>query len=82
MRKLNEDAMQLQQQLLAEALRVYEKAESVPVIQKGSNEWIAWRNFRTENGLPVTFMDRCDRWTVPTVWPGHDRSRAKFKRAA
>lgn len=42
---------------------------SIPVICRGSDEWKAWRQWRKDHKLPVSFMDQRERWTVPTVWP-------------
>lgn len=40
-----------------------------PVLERGSQPWEAWRQWRKDQGLPTGFMDRQEQWTVPTTWP-------------
>lgn len=47
----------------------FAKNRQLPVIERGSDEWHAWRRWRMENGEPVGFMERQERWTVPAKWP-------------
>lgn len=43
--------------------------KALPVVKRGSDEWLAWRQWRRDNGLSVGFMERQDIWTVPTIYP-------------
>ena len=44
----------------------------LPVIERGTPEWEAWRAWRIEYGLPVALMDSRGRWTVPSEYPPVD----------
>lgn len=47
----------------------YERDGVLPVLDRGTAAWNAWRSWRAQNGLPTDFMDRQERWTAPTVYP-------------
>ena len=55
---------------------IYARDGELPVIERGSAEWNAWRAWRVENGLNVSFMNRQERWTVPLRWPPTDLESA------
>ena len=48
----------------------------LPTVERGSPEWTAWRQWRKDHGESVGFMDRLDRWTVPTAYPPIDLDEA------
>jgi len=50
----------------------HKRDRTLPVISKGTNEWGMWRSWRQRMGLSVTFMDTCDRFTVPCELPPED----------
>ena len=44
----------------------------LPVIDRGSPEWDAWRAYRSKYGAPNGFFDSREKWTVPTEMPPQD----------
>lgn len=52
----------------------------LPLVFPGSPEWDAWRAFRVEHRLGVSFMDTCaiygKPWTVPTRFPPNQEEAA------
>lgn len=48
---------------------VFAVEKKLPVLEKNSDPWRAWKQWRKDHGLPVGFMKRQDRWTVPAIWP-------------
>ena len=51
--------------------------EDVPVIRKGSEQWIEWTDYFHSLGVhwALELMDGRDTWTVPTEYPGQFDSR-------
>ena len=60
---------------------VFKRKKELPVILRGSNQWSEWRRWRVDNGLPVAFMDRQERWTVPLEYPPLDLGAAETEYA-
>ena len=48
------------------------KGQKLPVIERGTPEWDAWRKYRADRGIPNSYFDSADRYTVPTQWPPDD----------
>lgn len=61
---------------LGETIYKRQKPSPLPVLEHGSPAWRAWRQWRLDHDLPVAFMDRQQRWTVPTEWPPSDLDTA------
>lgn len=68
------DELRSKLQLLAE--QRYRRDGTLPVLDRDSPAWKAWRDWRQSNGLSVNFMDRQDKWTVPTEYPPVDMNMA------
>lgn len=44
----------------------------LPVVERHSHPWLAWYYWRKKHGLPVRFMAKRERWTVPVEYPPTD----------
>lgn len=60
------------QKLFALADREMAANGRLPVVEKGSKPWAAWREWRVRNNEPVGYWDRANSVTVPVLWPPAD----------
>lgn len=70
----------IQQKLFSLGRIAFESDGALPVLYRGTESWLSWRDWRIEWGLPVSFMDSQVTWTVPQaippVWDKPDGIRA------
>lgn len=53
------------------ALKNSRTGDRLPMLQRETPEWRAWRTWRIEHKEPVNWMDRSEEFTVPCTWPPH-----------
>ena len=41
----------------------------LPILERNSPQWNAWHAWRKEHNEPVGYMDKVERFTVPSEWP-------------
>ena len=49
--------------------KIYAVEGKLPVLDRDTDAWKAWRGWRIKNELPVGTMDSLWRWTVITLYP-------------
>ena len=70
---------EMEERLQALGKNVFAREGSLPVIERDSDQWTAWRRWRVEHGMSVNFMDTRERWTVPLEWPPSDLEAAEIE---
>ena len=77
--KFGENLHGVAKRLFQLSKKIHAAEGELPVLdrQDDKSQWLAWRSWRKDNGLSVSFMDKQQRWTVPTKWPPVDLSEVE-----
>jgi len=54
------------------AKQQYDRNGKLPVIERDTDPWRQWLEWRQQHGLKTDFMRTQPRWTVPTEYPPAD----------